>query len=570
MRFLKKVKVKTKLFISYAIAALLMAVVGVIGMVSLKSVDANCNNMYNQQLNSIFYLKNLQVFTTRLVSDVQELIYIGNYSKKNDIMSDIETVEDLADNCITSYDSIEGVDLNSESWTSLKKQLEDNKTIINDITTLVNEGNYDEAKTKYQELVTLRDNILKNLDTIIGKASENAKQVNVNNHLTYTYSSNIMIILIILGFIFAIALGYVLSRGINEALHSIKLFADEMANLDFSKPIKVTREDEFGQIGNALNVSQEHVRNLLKAITNSVTHIDKTSEELSATVQEVSARMQEIDESTKQISEGAQNLSSITEKVSLSTDDISSSSKGLAESANNAKVLVDEIEKRAFNIKEKSEKELEEDLKLYEEKQNNILKAIEEAKVVEEVKVMADYISGIADQTNLLALNAAIESARAGEQGRGFAVVAEEIRKLAELSAKAVLNIQNTVGQIQSAVNGLSQSGKDVVDYLLNKVQPVYGLLKEIGIQYEADAEFVDSLIRKISDSSSQLNDAVSRVSQAMHNISATAEESSASSEGIFNSINGITLAIKNVADSAQNQAALAEELTNMIQKFKI
>jgi len=570
MRFLKKVKVKTKLFISYAIAALLMAVVGVIGMVSLKSVDANCNNMYNQQLNSIFYLKNLQVFTTRLVSDVQELIYIGNYSKKNDIMSDIETVEDLADNCITSYDSIEGVDLNSESWTSLKKQLEDNKTIINDITTLVNEGNYDEAKTKYQELVTLRDNILKNLDTIIGKASENAKQVNVNNHLTYTYSSNIMIILIILGFIFAIALGYVLSRGINEALHSIKLFADEMANLDFSKPIKVTREDEFGQIGNALNVSQEHVRNLLKAITNSVTHIDKTSEELSATVQEVSARMQEIDESTKQISEGAQNLSSITEKVSLSTDDISSSSKGLAESANNAKVLVDEIEKRAFNIKEKSEKELEEDLKLYEEKQNNILKAIEEAKVVEEVKVMADYISGIADQTNLLALNAAIEAARAGEQGRGFAVVAEEIRKLAELSAKAVLNIQNTVGQIQSAVNGLSQSGKDVVDYLLNKVQPVYGLLKEIGIQYEADAEFVDSLIRKISDSSSQLNDAVSRVSQAMHNISATAEESSASSEGIFNSINGITLAIKNVADSAQNQAALAEELTNMIQKFKI
>jgi len=570
MRFLKKVKVKTKLFISYAIAALLMAVVGVIGMVSLKSVDANCNNMYNQQLNSIFYLKNLQVFTTRLVSDVQELIYIGNYSKKNDIMSDIETVEDLADNCITSYDSIEGVDLNSESWTSLKKQLEDNKTIINDITTLVNEGNYDEAKTKYQELVTLRDNILKNLDTIIGKASENAKQVNVNNHLTYTYSSNIMIILIILGFIFAIALGYVLSRGINEALHSIKLFADEMANLDFSKPIKVTREDEFGQIGNALNVSQEHVRNLLKAITNSVTHIDKTSEELSATVQEVSARMQEIDESTKEISEGAQNLSSITEKVSLSTDDISSSSKGLAESANNAKVLVDEIEKRAFNIKEKSEKELEEDLKLYEEKQNNILKAIEEAKVVEEVKVMADYISGIADQTNLLALNAAIEAARAGEQGRGFAVVAEEIRKLAELSAKAVLNIQNTVGQIQSAVNGLSQSGKDVVDYLLNKVQPVYGLLKEIGIQYEADAEFVDSLIRKISDSSSQLNDAVSRVSQAMHNISATAEESSASSEGIFNSINGITLAIKNVADSAQNQAALAEELTNMIQKFKI
>lgn len=72
----------------------------------------------------------------------------------------------------------------------------------------------------------------------------------------------------------------------------------------------------------------------------------------------------------------------------------------------------------------------------------NLEQALEDAKVVDQIGVLADSILNITAQTNLLALNASIEAARAGEAGKGFAVVAEEIRVLAEQSKDAVANIQ--------------------------------------------------------------------------------------------------------------------------------
>ena len=93
-------------------------------------------------------------------------------------------------------------------------------------------------------------------------------------------------------------------------------------------------------------------------------------------------------------------------------------------------------------------------------------RALDDAKFVEQIGVLADSILTITAQTNLLALNASIEAARAGEAGKGFAVVAEEIRMLAEQSKDAVANIQSVTENVNVAVGTLTGDSNKLLDFV--------------------------------------------------------------------------------------------------------
>ncbi len=426
---------------------------------------------------------------------------------------------------------------------------------------LMYDSNYDKNKSVIMEPIKQFQDMM---NARAEKEAENAKS-NVNINLIIT---NSLIASLALCIIFAFIILFV-------KISKLLIISDKLTELssnegDLTSRLEINSKDEVGQIATAYNKMISNLQNLVKEIRGTVDHFVQSSEELTATTEEISATMGMVNESIDQISKGSMDLCATTEEVSASAVEIGSTTVILTKKAEDANDASKEIKKRATNVKENAAEAIKESNEIYEKQRINIIKAIEEGKVVEQVIVMADSIGSIASQTNLLALNAAIEAARAGESGRGFAVVAEEVRKLAEQSSQAVTNIQNMVTQIKSAFDNLSQSGRDILQFMVDKVKPDYELLNDTGISYEIDANFVNEMSTGIALATKQMSETIHQVSSAIQTVSATAEESTASTEEILSSINETTIAIQGVAKSAQDQSELAEKLNGMIQKFKI
>jgi len=363
----------------------------------------------------------------------------------------------------------------------------------------------------------------------------------------------------------------VLNKKISR-LTDISMKMTELSNNegDLTSQLQIKSKDEVGKIGTAFNKMISNLRSLISEVNDTTEVVSNETKKLETTIEEVSMRMNGINESVAEITGGAEELSATTEEVNAFVEEISSAALQLESKAEEAKKSSEEIHERAITLKNESAKAMERGNALYKEKYEVIKKAIEQGRVVDEVKVMADAIGNIASQTNLLALNAAIEAARVGEAGKGFAVVADEVRKLAEQSSEAVNNIHSVVDKVEAAFKNLSAGSNEVLEFISNEMEPSYQLMMNTGDQYSKDAEFINRMADEILSAVKTMNASIEQVSGSIQNVSAIAQESAASTEEIHNTVSESVEAVENLVKSAKEQQEMALKLKELVSRFKI
>lgn len=458
-------------------------------------------------------------------------------------------------------DLMKTIDANSKVYFSYVNKIESSS----DMSKISNED--------MNNLINSEKKLFNNLDELVQNVGSMSSTAISQGATIIKYIIMMFVILIVGIIIITIACAQILNKDVSEPIGIVSDNLKKYADGDFTGKIPeklLKRNDEIGELFLSLNLMKKNLSDLFENIERCSQELNSTSSNLSNTVNDITDKFNTISNSTNHILNVVQDTGASSEEISASVEEVDSSINELSSKALDGSNNSGESKERALKVQAKGKKAIDKIESMYRQNEQNILQAIEDGKVVADIKSMSDTVASIAEQTNLLALNAAIEAARAGEQGKGFAVVAEEVRKLAEQSKEAVDGIQNTILKVQQAFKNMSDTGNDILAFMQKEVNPEFQNFKEVGDSYLRDSDFVNKMSEDIAAMSEELTATVDQVSQAVQGMSESSQKSSESAGLIEENIAKTLKSMERISESADNQLQMAEKLNNIMNKFKI
>ncbi|MBS4200703.1 methyl-accepting chemotaxis protein [Bacillus sp. FJAT-49732] len=367
---------------------------------------------------------------------------------------------------------------------------------------------------------------------------------------------------LLLGIIWSGILTYFGAFFITRPLQRLEQAAVKVGEGDISTDVKIYgKDDEINSLGKAFNGMLHNFREMVYQIEAT---FNKTNENVIAISQKSVKAAEEAENAAQTISEisaGAESSAAAIQATAESVEDITQIANKVQtmarESENITKTMVDELQKSQQVVQ--SLVNGIENLAIGNNKSLEAVHRLEENAT--KVEQIIQLVGDIANQTNLLALNASIEAARAGEHGKGFAVVAEEVRKLADESAKAVQGISELIQNIQTEVASVVKQIAAQVTSVNEEVNKGTQTNSAITAMTKAIHESASS-VTNISDLVDKQMESVSVTSAQAQEVAAIAEETSAGAEEVAKQS-------KKQAEDMEEIDQLADQLREQANKLK-
>lgn len=347
--------------------------------------------------------------------------------------------------------------------------------------------------------------------------------------------------LILLALTAVVILTILIARNIRLAVQEIERVMTALAKRDLTQRSQYQGRDELGRIALYANNMADELHGVMQEIGSATAQVATAAEESSAV--------------TLQTSKGVQQQQQDTELVATAMHEMSATVRDVASSTAEAAALSEQVQQNAGTGQQK----LQHTIALIERLAQQVSGT---AQVIEQVKQdsnaitsVLDVIRGIAEQTNLLALNAAIEAARAGEQGRGFAVVADEVRTLAQRTAKST-------GEIQRMIEGLQQGSVKASEAMRLSLQQA-----EEGT---SNVNETGRILRDVLEGISGINDKNIQIASAAEEQTTVADEINQKILSISDVAVQTSAGAEQTAVTSRELARLAEQLESLIGRFKL
>ena len=357
-------------------------------------------------------------------------------------------------------------------------------------------------------------------------------------------------------------------RSIDVPLRRLVGAADRFGAGDLRPVLLGEMPTELGRLAGAMDNMGKRLRTVVGAVVKEATDIGSSASDFSAMSQELAASSGEISTAMVRIASSADQQRRGMEEAGSLLAGLNQAASTNAEASKRLVALGDRIRDLAAHHQSDVATAGRTLLDVREVVTTSAGQVKELARLSETITDFIDLIKQISSQTNLLALNAAIEAARAGEHGRGFAVVAEEVRRLADSSARAAEDVTKTVEFIRRSVREVSTTmelgsskvagiesvataAANALQEITQAVQEVHTAATEVAREADANREIVDQLGRKTVEVSQSAGEHAS----ASEEVTAAAEEQSASTE--------------EMAASAGELLQGATRLTALMQEFQ-